>query len=129
MRSGYQYVYVWGEGFHEPVGRDLANDSVEYGLDMVARSEALTWVATESRDASPGAREALETGRYRASDRLDDADELLAHDGSYYVVTATSYESHAGEPPEGATPLEWGVMVVGAGFALRGQRLRGRADT
>ncbi|QPV64758.1 hypothetical protein I7X12_09205 [Halosimplex litoreum] len=124
LRSDYEYVYVWGKGFFEPVGRELANDSVEYGLDSVPRSEALEWVAAESREASAGIREALETGQYRTRDRIDGADELVEHDGDYYVVTATSYRTTTGERRDIVIALQWIAGIGGALLVLRGQRLR-----
>ncbi|WP_415379699.1 hypothetical protein [Halosimplex sp. TS25] len=120
----YWYVHVWGEGFFEPVAEELENGTVEYGLEPVPRSEALEAVSTQIDDASNGVREAIETGEYRTSDPLDGADELVVHDGSYYVVTATSYRATGSERRGVVVFLQWALGAGGAWLVLRGQRLR-----
>ncbi|WP_459193366.1 hypothetical protein [Halosimplex sp. J119] len=124
LSTDYWYVYVWDEGFFEPTSADWGNDTYEYGLEPVARSQALDYVAVSSDEASTGVRRALETGQYRTSDPLDGADELVAHDGDYYVVTATSYSTTDEERRNVVIFLQWIAGIAGAWLVLRGQRLR-----
>jgi hypothetical protein len=124
LQYDYWYVYVWEEGFFEPAAEETGNGTVAYGLEPVAQSEALDDVAVSSDRASRGVRTALETGSVRTSDPLPDADELVAHDGSYYVVTATSYRTASGERRDVVVFLQWVLGIGGAWLVLRGQRLR-----
>lgn len=124
LRYEYRYVYVWGEGFFEPADEQFENGSVEYGLQPVARPAALDRIAAEPDRVSAGVRTAIETGQYRTSDPLDGADELVAHDGGYYVVTATSYRTTPGERRDFVVALQWVAGAGGGWLVLRGQRLR-----
>jgi hypothetical protein len=120
----YPYVHVWGAGFFGTATEELANGSVEYGLEPVPQSRALDSIAVSSDDASRGVRRALETGQYRTSDPLDDADELVAHDGNYYVVTEVASRTTTGERRNVVVALQWIAGIGGAALVLRGQRLR-----
>ncbi|QLH76357.1 hypothetical protein HZS55_03135 [Halosimplex rubrum] len=120
----YPYVHVWGAGFFETATEELANGSVEYGLEPVPKSRVLDSVAVSSDDASRGVRGALETGQYRTSDPLDDADELVAHDGSYYVVTEVASRTTTGERRDIVIGLQWVAGIGGGWLVLRGQRHR-----
>ncbi|WP_209452230.1 SH2 domain-containing protein [Halosimplex halophilum] len=124
LATDYRYVYVWNEGFFEPVAEELGNGTYEYGLEPVPQSSALESVATPIEDASRGVRRAVETGQYRTSDPLDDADELVEHDGDYYVVTATSYRTTTGERRDIVIALQWVAGIGGGLLVLRGQRRR-----
>jgi hypothetical protein len=124
LRHDYQYVHVWEAGFFEPVGEELANGSVEYDLEPVSQARALDAVATPSSEASRGVRNAVETGEFRTSDPLPGAGELVAHEGSYYVVTATSYRTTTGERRDIVVFLQWAAGIGGAALVLHGQRLR-----
>lgn len=124
LSTDYWYVYVYGEGFFEPTSLDWGNDTYEYGLEPVAQSRALDYVAVSSDDASTGVRRALETGQFRTSDPLDGADELVVHDGSHYVVTATSYSTTGEDRRTFVVALQWALGFAGAWLVLRGQRLR-----
>ncbi|ELZ29214.1 hypothetical protein C475_03319 [Halosimplex carlsbadense 2-9-1] len=124
LGTDYWYVYVWDEGFFEPTSLDRGNGTYEYGLEPAEQSQALDYVAVSSEDASTGVRRALETGQFRTSDPLDDADELVAHDGSYYVVTATSYSTTDGERRDIVVALQWIAGIAGGWLVLQGQRLR-----
>lgn len=124
LATDYRYVYVWDEGFFEPVAEELENGTYEYGLEPVPRSSALETVATPIDDASRGVRNAIETGQHRTSDPLDGAGELVVHDGNYYVVTATSYRTTTGERRDIVIALQWIAGIGGALLVLRGQRRR-----
>lgn len=124
LSTDYWYVYVYGEGFFEPNSLDWGNGTHEYGLEPVDQSRALAAIAVSSDDASNGVRTALETGEYRTSDPLDGADELVVRDGSYYVVTATSYSTTEGERRTVVLVLQWIAGLGGGWLVLRGQRLR-----
>ncbi|QLH80625.1 hypothetical protein [Halosimplex pelagicum] len=120
----YYYVHVWGEGFFDTEAEELANGTVEYGLEPVEQSRVLDSIAVSSDDASRGVRRALETGQFRTSDPLDDADELVAHDGSYYVVTEVASRTTTGERRDIVIALQWVAGIAGALLVLRGQRRR-----
>ena len=124
LRHDYQYVHVWEAGFFEPTAEELANGTVEYDLEPVARDRALDAVADPSSEVSRGVRRAVETGEFRTNDPLPGADELVVHDGSYYVVTATSYRTTTGERRDIVVFLQWAAGIGGAWLVLRGQRLR-----
>lgn len=124
LRHDYQYVHVWEEGFFQPATEELANGTVEYDLEPVARDRALDAVADPRGEVSRGVRRAVETGEFRTSDPLPGADELVAHDGSYYVVTATSYRTTTGERRDIVVFLQWTAGIGGALLVFRGQRLR-----
>lgn len=124
LRHDYQYVHIWEAGFFEPVAEELPNGTVEYGLEPVAQDPALDDVADPSSEVSRGIRRAVETGKFRTSDPLSGAGELVAHDGSYYVVTATSYRTTTGERRDIVVFLQWAAGIGGASLVLRGQRLR-----
>ncbi|MFC7197097.1 hypothetical protein ACFQL4_24700 [Halosimplex aquaticum] len=109
LRHDYQYVYVYGEGFFAPVADDLGNDTVEYTIRPVSQSAALDSIAEPSSDASRGVRTALETGEYRTSDPLDGANELVTHDGDYYVVSMVSSRTTTGGRRTSVVALQWAL--------------------
>lgn len=124
FRNDYRYVHVNGEGFFEPIVEDLGNGTFEYTHRPVPRGEVLDDVSEPSSEVSSGVRTAIETGEYRTSDPLADADELVVHDGSYYVVSAVSYPWEPSDRRDVVVVLQWVVGIAGAWLVLRGQRLR-----
>ncbi len=124
LRHDYRFVYVYGEGFFEPVADDPGNGTVEYTLAPVSQSAALDSISDPSREATEGVRTALETGEYRTSDPLDGANELVVYDGSYYVVSEVSSRTTTGERRTIVVFLQWTLGAAGAWLVLRGQRLR-----
>jgi hypothetical protein len=120
----YQYVHIWEAGFFQPATEELANGTVEYQLEPVSQSRALDGIAEPSSEVPRGVRKAVETGEFRTSDPLPGAGELVAHEGSYYVVTATSYRTTTGERRDIVVFLQWAAGIGGASLVLHGQRLR-----
>lgn len=126
LEHDYHYVYIYGEGFFEPTTTQ-ANDSIEYTLTPVERSRALRFVATDSDRVSTGIRNAITTGEHVTNDELDGTGELVEHEDSYYVVSATASTTSSGERRWFVAVGQWALALVGVLLLLRGQLLRVQA--
>jgi hypothetical protein len=124
LDTQYEYVHVYGEGFFEPVAEEVRGDVVNYSLERVSSEEALSDVAIDTSRASEGVRAAVTSGHYTTSDRLPGANELVRHEGSYYVVHLAGGHWGPNERAPFVVTLQWIAGIGGAWLILRGQRLR-----
>lgn len=124
LSEEYHYVFVYGEGFHEPVAEELSNGTVRYDVESVRRTEALDAVSTPIHRASPGVRAAVQAGQFETRDQLDGANELVRTEDGLYVVYAATSLRESGERSPRVVVLQWALVVLGALLVLRGQRHR-----
>ncbi|MFB6353027.1 MAG: hypothetical protein ABEJ92_02980 [Halobacteriales archaeon] len=124
MTSSYDYVFVWKQGFFEPVATETANETIRYDLEKVRREQALRHVSTSLEAVSPGVRTAIVDGQYRTSDELAGANELVSTADGSYVVYPAAYHTEEGERSDLVVVLQWLLGIVGAWLVLSGQRLR-----
>lgn len=128
LQSEYSHVYLYGEGFFEPVAEG-SNGTVRYDLRPVPREEALDDVSIDVDRVPEPTRRVVLSGPMETSDELPGANELVATDDGYYVVHDVAHHETSGERTPFVVTLQWLVGGVGLWLVLRGQRLRvdGRA--
>lgn len=122
----YEYVFVWEEGFYEPVAEELDDDTVRYDMRLVPTSEALDGVATEYEHADRTIQHTIRNGNYTARDPLDGTNKLVERDGRYYVVDGfTGWEDDGdGGRSDLVVLAQWLLGIAGARLILEGQRTR-----
>jgi len=125
LHDTYSYVYILpGEGFVEPVERDLGGGAVRYGHDPVEASTAMDQISTPIDRASAEAQEAIEQGSVDTSDELQDANELIEADGEYYVVNTRNYQTGADDGTWVTVLVRWLPGLLGFGLVIVGHYLQ-----
>lgn len=127
----YEFVFVWEEGFYEPVAEQLDDDTVRYDMRQAPTDEALDGVSTEYEHADRTIQYTIRNGNYTARDPIDGTNELVERDGRYYVVSSPGGGSYGGDDSgrSGLVVLaQWVLGIAGARLILEGQRTRVEAE-
>ena len=116
-----EYVMLGDEVYRRSTTFVEANESagltVELGVDRLDPVTALEDVADE--DAAAPARTAIEVGSVTTNEPIEDTNEVLAVDGSYYVVFEESRQRSYPENPGTERLFEAVSVAAGAWLLLR----------
>ena len=127
----YDYVFVWDEGFYEPVAEEIDADRVRYDMRPVDTGEALDEVATEYEDADRTIQYTIRNGNHTVRDSIDGTNELIERNGRYYVVDG--FPGWEDDGDGGRSDLvvlgQWVFGIAGARLILEGQRTRVEAGS
>jgi hypothetical protein len=121
--AGDEYVMLGDEIYRRSTTFVAANDSVgmtvELGVERVDPATALEDVAREEDRVSNAAKRAVREGSITTDEPIEDANEVLAIDGNYYVVYEDSRPGSFSEKPAVERTLEALSVAAGAGLLLR----------
>mgnify|MGYP000005858043 CR=1 FL=1 len=115
-----EYVMLGDEIYRRTTTFVAANESVgvtvELGVERVDAATALDDVARGEERVSDAAERAIHEGSITTNEPIEDANEVLAVDGGYYVVYETRQPVSLSEMPAVERALE--ALSVGAGAVL-----------
>lgn len=118
-----EYVMLGDEIYRRSTTFVAANESVgmtvELGVERVEPATALEDVARDEDRVSDAAKRAIREGSITTDEPIEDANEVLAVDGDYYVVYEDSRPGSLSEKPAVERTLEALSVAAGAWLLLR----------